>query len=540
MALDEERFDVIVVGGGSAGCVVAGRLGEDRSRRVLLLEAGEPAEKNPETLRADGYREAFVNDALMWERDSVPQPALGGRRVFVGSGRGMGGSGAINAMVYTRGSAADYASWQLPGFGWEAVVRDFEALEARLGLDRHPPSRFGEAAIEAACARGFRRSEDLNDGDLSGVLGYEWMNFQGAARRNSYAAFVAGHGDNLHVATGARVHRVAIDPATRVATGVVYSDARGGAPRLARLREGGEVVLSAGALETPRLLMLSGIGPGSVLQRLGVPLVCDAPEVGRNLQDHPNVTLFFHGPSEVDATTPQVYGFHRAGLGHEELAPGQSDTCYVFYPARSSFREGLQRMLPAMTLPASLRHHPVVVRGVRGAIAGAFEQGAVQRFIEQMWGIVVILGKPLSRGTVRLTSPLPSAPLHVDPAYFADPRDLETLVRGIELARSISRSAALSAYYRRELMPGGWARSRASLEAFVRRNAMTTYHYGGTARMGTDALAPVDAESFRVRGVGGLRVADASLMPIVPVSALNAPSMLLGWRAADAIQRDKA
>ncbi len=401
---------------------------------MLLLEAGDAADENPETLTADGYKKAFTNERLMYERFSVPQRGCDDRRLFMGSGRGIGGSGAINAMVYTRGAKVDYDEWP-EGWRWSDIASDFTALEARLRVRRRTATAFTETCIRAACAAGFRHKDDLNDGDLSGVLGYEWMSFEGSSRRSSFVAFLREHlgAPNLRVATRARVHRIVFDNGRAI--GVEYEHE--GSLSTAQARH--EVVLTAGAIETPRLLMLSGVGPSDVLRAAGVPVVADLPAIGKNFHDHPNVQVFLHGKRDVDCDYPQLYGFHRAGPANH-LAESQSDSCYVFYPARSSFKEGVIKLLPAIALPEALYERRPLVRGMRSALAAVFGSRPVERFVERMWGIVVILGKPRSRGSVRLASHRTDAPALVDPGYFTHPDDLETLVRGVRRARAIAAS----------------------------------------------------------------------------------------------------
>jgi choline dehydrogenase-like flavoprotein len=527
----EETFDYVVVGGGSSGCIVAAELAADPSLRVLLLEHGQRAEDNPETLRADGYKQAFINDRVIWERFSEPQKEAAGHRVFMGSGRGLGGSGSVNAMVYTRGSESDYALWNLDGWSWRDLLPHFEALEKKLDVRRQPPTQFTESCIRAAEGAGFRRKEDLNDGDLSGVLGYEWMNHRGADRRSSYVSFLkplldAGRA-NLTVRTQATARRVLFDGKRAVG---VECQRGGGGVEVARARR--EIVLSAGALETPKLLMLSGVGPAGELRRHGIAQVADVPAVGRNLMDHPNVVLFFKGRRDIDCSFPQLYGFHRANPS-TALPPGQSDTCYVFYAARSSFKEGVIRLLPSMILPPALYKKEWLRRGLRGAISTVFSIKPVQSFVERMYGIVVILGKPKSRGSVTLRSGDVRDQAILDPAYFQEREDLDTLLAGVQLARRVA--GGMSEWGNFELMPG----RRANLEDWVRKNVMTTYHFAGTCRMGADAASVVDAR-LRVRAVERLRVADASVIPFVPVSAMNAPSMMIGLRASRFIAEERA
>ncbi|HEY7956957.1 MAG TPA: GMC family oxidoreductase, partial [Polyangia bacterium] len=502
------------------------------------LECGDAAERNPETLRADGYKQAFINDRVIWERFSEPQAGCAGHSLFMGSGRGLGGSGAVNAMVYSRPSVFDLSRWKVPGFSPDELRPTFEELERRLHISQKPKTEFTEACVEAACATGFRFKEDLNDGAIAGCLGYNWMNIEGGDRRSSYVSFLRPREKqpNLRVVTGALVRRVLVEEGR--ASGVEYEV--DGEVRAALAER--EVILCAGALETPKLLMLSGIGPAAELAAHGIPLAVDLPGVGRNLMDHPNVSIFFRGKRPTDCDWAQLYGFHRANPD-TALPPGEADTCYVFYSARSSFKEGVIRMVPTMAMP------PALYRWRAGALPGAlrkilkrvFSLSPVARFVERMYGIVVILGKPESRGTVRLRSSDPRDQARLDPGYFGNERDLETMVKGVKLARRIAAAKGLAEWGNRELLPGRRAARDEQLADFIRKNVMTTYHFAGTCRMGRadDREAVVD-ERLRVRGIDGLRVADASVIPEVPVSAMNAPSMLIGMRAVELLRADRA
>ena len=523
-----ERYDYIVVGGGSAGCIAAAELSRDPALSVLLLEAGDRAEAHPETLRADGYKHAFANDALIWERFSVEQPQCGRQRLFMGSGTGLGGSGSVNGMVYIRGAREDYAEWP-SGWHWEEVVRDFEAIEEVLRPRKRPPTDFTEACMAAATEAGFTPTSNMNDGDLGRVLGYEWMNYEDGDRRSSYVAFLrdALPRPNLTVLSGARGRRVHFD-AERVARSVEFEHQ--GQIRAANI--GREVVLCAGALESPKLLMLSGVGPRAELERHGIDVVFDAPGVGKNLHDHPNVTLFFLGDRDVDCFYPQLYGFDRVNAALP-LSPGQSDTCYVFYPARSSLREAAMRLLPTRLPPFLYRMR--VLRWLLRAVLGLLlALPPLAAFIRRMWGIVVILGKPQSRGSLLLASADPRAQAKLDPAYFRHAADMETMLSGAERARELAAAPSLVRWGSKELVPGRRQRTRPQLQRWIEKYAMTTYHFAGTCRMGDDAEAVVTPD-LRLRGVTGVRVADASVVPTTPVSAMNAPSMLIGYRVAKAI-----
>ena len=526
------QFDYVVVGGGSAGCIVAAELARKLpDARVLLLEAGDDAREHPETLVADGYKDAFVNDALMHERFSVVDARWGKRRLFMGSGRGLGGSGSINAMVYTRGATLDFATWP-KGWRWDDVAPVFERLESTLRPNQRDATDWAERCIAASERAGFRRSEDLNDGDLSGVLGYEWMSFEGEQRRSGFTAYLLpalAECPNLTVITNAQVESLEMQGDRCV--GVRW---RGRGAHVVRPTE--EVILCAGALVTPAILQRSGIGDEKHLRKLGVDVVLDQPEVGANLHDHPNVQLFYRGRRPTETYYPLLYGFHRARMS-SDLPLAQSDTCYVFYPAVSSFREGLLRLLPGIALPPALYDHTRLPTLMRSGIEKAFEQAAVRDFVAKLWGIVVILGKPKSRGSLRITSTDPSAPSAIDIGYFREREDLEVMIDGVEKARDVAQQSPLAEFGARELLPGPLGRSRKSIARWVRKNVMTTYHYAGTCRMGDDARAVVDATTLKVNGTSNVRVADASVMPWTPVSALNAPTMMIALRAAETIAR---
>ncbi|MBW1874562.1 MAG: GMC family oxidoreductase [Deltaproteobacteria bacterium] len=523
------EYDYIVVGGGSAGCIVAAELANDPSNSVLLLESGPAAEEHPETLIAEGYKEAFINDAVMGERFSIPQVHSAKHRIFAGTGTVMGGSGSVNGMVYTRGSREDYAEWP-QGWHWNDVQEDFKAIEKRLRPHRRPATKWTEACIASAQELGFNRKEDLNDGNMSNVIGYEWMSYEGEDRRSSYVAFVkdAGERANLTVLTGARAHRVMFTPEKRARAVEFEHDGA-----LKRAASAKEIILCAGALETPKLLMLSGVGPSEHLRTFDIPVVTDRPAIGNGLHDHPNVPVFFKAKKDIDCFYPQLYSFFRTNEG-SDLPASQSDTCYVYWPAPSAMRQMVQRMLPPMVVPHAF-YGPRSRQMVRGMIGAAFKIGAVQQFTDHMFGIILILGKPKSRGTLRLQSTDVSVQALIDPAYYSDSQDMDTMVRGVRIARAIGGASGLAGWGAKELMPGKHVNSDAAIANYVRKNTITTYHFAGSCRMGTSETDPVDAQ-LRLRGVSGLRVADASAIPWTPVSALNAPSMLIGYRAAKLIR----
>jgi choline dehydrogenase len=521
--MQDETFDYVVIGGGSSGCTAAARLAEEGAGAVLLLEAGAPAEQHPETLSADGFKDAFANDALMVHRMTVPQEACGGRSLFAGTGRGMGGSGSVNGMVYTRGDRRDFAGWP-PGWHWEDVVPAFAAVEQRLGVRARPLSAFGECFVDASLSVGFRRKDHFNDGDLGGFMGCNDMNYTGTERRSSYAALLRGRAlPGLTIRTGAQVGKLRVDGARRAAE-VHYMC--NGVPRQAAVRR--EVVMAAGALETPKILLLSGIGDGARLQELGIEVTAEAPSIGEHLQDHPNVCLFYQSGRRMDFAYPQLYGFENVRHGGE-AAP---DTCFVCYAAPASLKHSTLRMLPVLALPGKL-HDVVLLREVlRGLVRGVFALPPMLRFISTMFGIVVILGKPRARGTVRLKSRDPAQPALVDPAYYAAAEDRATMLTAVKRAHAIAGAPSLRAAGARPVSPGGRALPDDKLWAWVTAATMTTFHFAGTCRMGEDEASPVDGR-LRLKALRNVRVADASVMPEIPVSALNAPSMMIAYRAAD-------
>ena len=524
------EYDFIVVGGGSAGCIVASELTQDPSTRVLLLEAGPTAEEHPETLVASGYKQAFINDEVMCERFSVPQAHSAKQRIFAGTGTVMGGSGSVNGMVYTRGAREDYAEWP-EGWNWENIQGEFESIERTLRPHRRSATTWTEACIASALENGFTRKDDLNDGDMSNVIGYEWMSYEDEARRSSYVAFIkdAGQRENLTILTGARAHRVVFSVGRR-ARAVEFE--HGGELKRAEARN--EIVLSAGALETPKLLMLSGVGPAEHLREHGIPVVLDQAAVGSGLHDHPNVPVFYKTKKDIDCFYPQLYSFFRTNPA-SDLPASQSDTCYVYWPAPSAMRQMMQRMLPPMVIPHAM-YGPRTRGMVRSMVGGAFRVGALQRFTDHMFGIILILGKPKSRGTLRLASTDVKDQARIDPAYYSHPEDMETMVKGVRIARNIGRSPGLVDWGAKELMPGARVKSDEAIARYVRKNTITTYHFAGSCGMGTSPGHAVDPE-LRLRGLTGLRVADASVIPWTPVSALNAPSMLIGYRAAGLLRR---
>lgn len=522
-------FDYVVIGGGSSGCIVAARLAEAAVGSVLLLEAGDDARLHPETLSADGFKYAFANDALMWQRMSSQQAHCGGRRLYLGSGRGMGGSGAVNGMVYTRGDKRDYANWPA-GWQWEDVQDAFTAVEQKLGIRPRPPTAFAQAFIEAAQGIGLRRHDGMNDGDLGAVVGCNDMNYAGDERRSSYRSWLhEGLPEDLTVLTGATAQRLAFDP-HRKAVAVLYT--KNGQPQKVAVNK--EVICCAGALETPKLLQLSGVGSSRELEALGIPVVHDAPGVGRGLHDHPNVCLFYRSKAAVDFQYPQLYAFDAARRADDAVDDAPPDTCFVCYAAPASLQQSMQRMLPILALPGRLYPLRPLRQFLRALVDLAFKLPPVKRYVAGVFGIVVILGKPTARGSLHLTANDPQAAARIDPAYYATQQDRETMLAAVAKAKRIAAQPALQAAGVKALSAGAKTGNQSKLWKWIIAATMTTFHFCGSCRMGEDADSPVDTQ-LRVKGLANVRVADASIIPATPVSALNAPSMMIGYRAADFI-----
>ena len=521
-------YDIVIVGAGSAGCVLANRLSADPGRRVLLLEAG-PSDWHPFIHMPAGIAKLVGKKGINWDYYTEPEAALGGRRLWWPRGRVLGGSSSINAMCYIRGVPTDYDDWARAAgdarWSWDRVLPYFKRAEGNtrgadalhsatgpLGVQdlvyRNPLS---QAFVDAAAAAGFPLNTDFNGPRQEGFGLYQVTQRNGArcSAATGYLAGVRGRA-NLHVRTGAFAQRVRVDGGR--AAGVDY--VLRGRPMRAEARE---VVLCGGAINSPQLLMLSGIGPADHLRQHGIDIAADLPGVGANLQDHLDICTLQRSLAPItydrlsDLAVAWNYFMHRAG-------PGTSNVAEAGGFVRTHLATDGRCDMQFHFVPALLDDHG------RNRLPG--------------YGYTVhaCALRPRSRGTIRLKSANPADKATIRANYLSDTEgyDLRMLVEGVRLSRGILAARPFDAYRGAEIFPGSGAQDDGAIVDFIRRKAETIYHPVGTCRMGSDAGAVVDSE-LRVRGVAGLRVVDASVMPSLPGGNTNAPTIMIAEQAADLI-----
>ena len=525
-------YDYVIVGAGSAGCVLAARLSENPSTRVLLLEAGPP--DDADEIHVPAALNRLFQSTYDWNYSTTPQERAGERSIYWPRGRTLGGSSSINAMIYIRGSRYDYNTWRdeygCEGWGYtdllpyflrsEANSRGASAFHGASGplsvTDLRSKSPLSAAFVEAARRSGLPANDDFNGPRQDGA-GFYQVTQRGGRRWSAADAYLhpAAGRPNLTVQTDALVTGIAISGGRAV--GVHYL--LHGAEETARAE--GEVILAAGAIGSPQVLMLSGIGPADHLRSLDLSVIADSPGVGGNLSDHPVVAVMWHTP-KARGLWEQV---NSRNMARWQLMHSGPLTTNV---AESG---GFSRSDPTLPAP-DLQWH---------AVPAPYQNGGLTDPAIRALSLLVGLVDVGSRGTIRLHSADPRHKPLIDPAYLSDPADIEPLVAGIHMAREFAAARPMSRLCKAELAPGDGARADTEIREFIRRNLFTLYHPVGTCAMGGDSrlaaskLASVVDSELRVRGVHGLRVVDASVMPTVPRGNTNAPVIAIAERAADLI-----
>jgi choline dehydrogenase-like flavoprotein len=534
----DDTYDYIVTGAGSAGCVVAARLSESGRHRVLLLEAGGE-DRYPWIHVPMGYGRLFSNPRVNWMYESEPEPELEGRSMYQPRGKVLGGTSSINGMVYMRGNPADYDEWRqrgCTGWDWDSVLPYFKKAEDQ---ERGPdafhgtggplrvsdqPARFelAEHWIAAAIEAGLPANNDFNNGQQEGAGPFQTTTNR-RRRWSTSAAYLRPARDrkNLTVATNALATRVVFENGR--ATGVEYLRNGNEARQTAGVR--GEVIVCGGVFNSPQLLQLSGLGPGKLLRGLGIPVVRDMPAVGADLQDHFYVRLAFRctKPITLNDVANNPLRKMAAGVQYMLFRTGPLATNGICAGGFARSDQRLER--PDIQLNFSLWSFAARTRkGVYPHPFPGFTVSAVHL-------------RPDARGEVRVKSADPLLAPAIRFNFLKTQYDLQALTAGMRLARKIVNQPALSDYVADELIPGKDVNTDAEFETAIRRNGISNLHPVGTCRMGTDEAAVLDPR-LRVRGIGCLRVVDASVMPSVPAGNTNAPSIMIGEKASDMILED--
>ncbi len=520
-------YDFVIVGAGTAGCALASRLSADRNTRVLLIEAGGP-DKNPMIHMPAGLSELVPGGPENWEFETQPEPNLENRRLFWPRGKVLGGSSSINAMIYVRGHPHDYDDWAALGnAGWafadvlpyfrlsedqERGPSEYHGVGGPLAVsDLRYRNPLTDAFLEAAQEAGCTSNDDFNGPRQDGIGRYQVTQRDGR-RCSTAAAFLRPAMDrpNLTVLTGALAQRVVFDG--RRAVAVEYRTATG----VERADAAREVLLAGGAVNSPQLLMLSGVGPAAHLSAHGITAVADLPGVGENLQDHLDICINY---ATGERGTYNYSTVQRLGVALRYMltrnGPGTSNAAEA---------GGFLRTVDDLDRPDIQLHF----------LPANMEQHGREQVAEKGLTLHICMLRPQSRGRIRLASPDPGAHPAIFPNYLDQESDLAVMVEGVRIGRRIFQAAPLARITRRELHPGAGVEEDQQLREFLRRRAETIYHPVGTCRMGEDDMAVVDA-GLKVHGLEALRVVDASVMPRLIGGNTNAPTLMIAEKAVDTI-----
>ena len=511
------KYDYVIVGAGSAGCVLANRLTEDPQKRVLLLEAG-PRDTNIWIHVPLGYGKLFSRTDINWAYESEPEPTLNGRKIFTPRGRVLGGSSSINGLVYIRGQPEDYDDWRIPGWDFKALLPYFKKSEnqARGADDWHGvggPFEVGDlehhelcdAFIDSAASLGYPRNPDFNGARQEGTGYYQASTCRG--RRCSTATGYLRQAEkrpNLEVEVNTLATKIVLDG--RRATGVQIGD---------RAVSGGEIILAGGAFNSPQLLQLSGIGPGALLQQKGIPLVADLP-VGEGLQDHFYARTFWRSKKAITLNDDMASWFGQARIGLQYILNRTGPLSIA-----AGYAAAFVRTRPGLKRPDAQIYFINFASQRRGGVLHPFSSFTCS--VSQL--------QVESRGSVKIRSSDPRQAPAIRYNYLATENDRRVMVDGLKIVRRIVNAKPLADYVEGEELPGAKVQTDADWLAFIREYGETVFHPTSTCSMGK----VVDA-NLRVLGIDRLRVVDASVMPAVPSGNINAAVIAVAEKAADLIK----